>query len=196
LAATELMLGRTALGTRLKDARSVLRYLRGRADLDASRVGIWGDSFAAINPDGVLLDQSAGQQRGPQTIHEADPIGGLLALLTALYEDDIRGVAAHGGLISYRSVLQDRFCYVPLDVIVPGILESADLDDVVAALAPREVLLEGLVDGKNRTVAAADAAKELRAALNAYKREPSRLLIRDRAAEPGLAAWIAAELLR
>ena len=36
LAATELMLGRTALGVRLKDARSVLRYLRGRDDLDAA----------------------------------------------------------------------------------------------------------------------------------------------------------------
>ena len=77
LAATELMLGRTALGERLKDARSVLRYLRGRADLDASRVAVWGDSFAAVNPDGVLLDQSPGQQRGPQTIHEADPTGRL-----------------------------------------------------------------------------------------------------------------------
>jgi dienelactone hydrolase len=196
LAATELMLGRTALGERLKDSRSVLRYLRGRADLDASRVGIWGDSFAAVNPDGLLLDQSAGQQRGPQTIHEADPIGGLLALLTALYEDDIRGVAVHAGLISYRSVLRDRFSYVPLDAIVPGILEIADIADVVAALAPRAVVLEGLVDGRDRSVSAADASQELRAALTAYKREPSRLMVRDRASEPGLAGWIAAELLR
>ena len=196
LAATELMLGRTALGAKLKDARSVLRYLRGRPDLDASRVAVWGDSFAAVNPDGVLLDQSLGQQRGPQTLHEADPAGGLLALLTALYEDDIRRVAAQGGLISYRSVLRDRFCYVPLDAIVPGVLESADIGDVVAALAPRAVALEGLVDGRNRNVSAADASQELRAALTAYKREPSRLMIRGRADEPGLAAWIAAELLR
>ena len=194
LAATELMLGRTALGERLKDARSVLRYLRGRTDLDASRVAVWGESFAAVNPDGVLLDQSLGQQRGPQTIHEVDPTGGLLALLTALYDDGIRGVVAHGGLISYRSVLQDPFCYVPLDVVVPGILESADIPEVVAALAPRAVLLEGLVDGKDRTVAAAGAAKELRVALTAYREAPLRLMIRDHAAEPGLAAWIAAEL--
>ena len=194
LAATELMLGRTALGQRLKDARSILRYLRGRADLDASRVAVWGDSFAAVNPDGVMLDQSLGQRSGPQTIHEADPTGGLLALLTALYDDEIRGVAVRGGLISYRSVLQDRFCYVPLDAVVPGILESADIPDVVAALAPRAVLLEGLVDGKNRTVAAAGAATELRAAVSGYREQPSRLIIRDHAAEPGLAAWIAAAL--
>jgi hypothetical protein len=37
-----------------------------------------------------MLEQSLGQQRGPQTIYEADPTGGLLALFTALY--DIRSV--------------------------------------------------------------------------------------------------------
>ena len=83
---------------------------------------------------------------------------------------------------------------MPLDVVVPGILESADIPDVVAALAPRAVLLEGSVDGKDRTVTAAGAAKELRPALTAYRESPSRLIIRDHAAEPGVAAWIAAEL--
>ncbi len=196
LAATDLMLGHTTLGDRLKDARSVLRYLRGRADLDPSDVAVWGDSFTAVNPNGVLLDQSMGQQHGPQTIYEADAMGGLLALLTSLYDDEVLAVAVRGGLISYRSVLQDRFCYVPLDVIVPGILESADLVDVVAALAPRAVFLEGLVDGKNRTVSLAGATKEFHAAITAYREAPSRLILRDHAAEPGLAAWIPAKLSR
>ena len=204
LSATDLMLGHTALGDRLKDARSVMRYLRGRADLDAGHVAVWGDSFAVVNPNGVLLDQSMGQQHGPQTIYEADAMGGLLALLTSLYDDEVLAVAARSGLISYRSVLQDRFCYVPLDIIVPGILESADLVDVVAALAPRAVLLEGLVDGKDRTVSLAGATTELHAAIAAYTGAPSRLIIRDNArdhvrdhaAEPGLAAWIAATLSR
>jgi hypothetical protein len=194
LAATELMLGRTALGQRLKDANSVLRYLRGRNDLDAGSVAVWGDSFAAVNPDGGMLDQNPGQQRGPQVIHEADPTGSLLALLTALYDVEIRAVASHGGLLSYRSVLRDPFSYVPLDVIVPGILESADIPDLVAALAPRAVLLEGLVDGRDRKVAAGSAANEFRPALTAYKGAPSRLTIRDHAAEPDLPAWLAAQL--
>jgi hypothetical protein len=194
LAATELMLGRTALGERLKDARSVLRYLRGRPDLDASRVAVWGESFAEVNPEGMLLDQSLGQKPGPQTIHEADPTGSLLALLLAFYEDGVRAVAARGGLISYRSVLQDRFCYVPLDAIVPGILASADIVDVVAALAPRPVLLERFVDGKDRAVAAERTANELRIAVSAYSPEPRRLLIRDGSAEPEFAGWLAAAL--
>jgi hypothetical protein len=195
LAATELMLGRTAVGLRLKDARSVLRYLRGRSDLDGGRIAIWADSFAEVNPNGLaLLDQSLRQQRGPQTIHEADPMGGLLALLTALYDDSVQSVGVRGGLLSYRSVLRDPFCYVPLDAIVPGILESADIPDILAALAPRPVLLEGLVDGKDRRVTADGAANDLRAAVTAYREAPSHLIIRDHAAEPGIAAWIAAAL--
>jgi dienelactone hydrolase len=196
LAATELMLGRTALGARLKDARSVLRYLRGRADLDPSRIALWGESFAALNEQPILLDQNPGQRPGPQTIHEADPKGSLLALFTALYDDEVLAVALRGGLISYRSVLQDRFCYVPLDVIVPGILENADLADVVAALAPRAVLLESLADGKDRTVATDAAASQLGAVLTAYKGASSRLLIRGHAAEREFAAWIATQLSR
>jgi hypothetical protein len=84
LAATELMLGQTALGGRLKDTRTILRYLSGRADLDPKRVALWGDSFAAPNSQTHLLDQSVEQQPGPQQIRQAEPLGSLLALLGAL----------------------------------------------------------------------------------------------------------------
>ena len=46
LAATHLMLGDTAMGARLKDARTILRYLATRADIDTKRTVLWGDSFA------------------------------------------------------------------------------------------------------------------------------------------------------
>lgn len=152
LAGTELMLGNTALGARLKDARAVVRYLSARADLDPKKLIVWGDSFAAVNPGGLLLDQSVKQQPGPQTIHEADPLGSLLALLTTLYEDDVRAVATRGGLDLYLSVLRDRFCYVPLDVIVPDLLATADIPDIAAALAPRAVRIEAPVSGRNQRV--------------------------------------------
>ena len=87
-------------------------------------------------------------------------------------------------------MLQDRFCYVPQDVVVPGILETADVGDIVSALAPRAVLLEGLVDGRNRRSTAAEAGAQLQAASGA------RLLVREEAAEPRLAAWITGQLSR
>ncbi|MFB3828418.1 MAG: acetylxylan esterase [Bryobacteraceae bacterium] len=194
LAATELMLGNTALGARLKDARTVVRYLGGRGDLDSGRLAVWGDSFADLNPAGPMLDQSDNQRQGPQVIRRADPLGAVLALLTALYEPGVRAVAARGGLVSFLSVLRDRFCYVPLDVIVPGVLEAGDMADIVAALAPRGVLLERLVDGRNRAVGSAERSVELRVALDGYRNAPSQLTVREDAAGPELTAWLAARL--
>jgi hypothetical protein len=188
-AATELMLGETALGGRLKDARTVVRYLARRGDLDAQRLLIWGDSSAGVNPRGMTLDQSIFQQQGvPQAIRQAEPAGALLALLTALYEDGVRAVAARGGLLSYQSVLRDRFCYVPLDSIVPGILETADTADLVSALAPRGVLLARLVDGRNRAATPEEANREYRMALGGH------LTIRDDIPDAELARWIGAQV--
>jgi hypothetical protein len=34
--------------------------------------------------------------------------------------------------------------------IVPGLLDAADIPDVIASLAPRPVLADGSVDGRNR----------------------------------------------
>ena len=152
LAATEFMLGRTLLGARLKDARAVYRYLAGREDIDATRIATWGDSFAATNVRRMLLNQSASQQPGSRPIHQAEPLGALRAMLTAFYEDGVKAVAARRGLVSYLSVLSDRFTYVPQDVIVPGILKAIDISDVRASLAPRPVLVEESVDGRNCAV--------------------------------------------
>ena len=196
LAATELMLGNTALGARLKDARAVARYLSHRTDIDPQRIVIWGDSFAPANPRDLVLDRSvllepSRQEPGPQIIYQTQPLGGLLALLTALYEDNVRAVAVRGGLVSYLSVLKDRFCYVPQDVVVPGVLESADLADVIAALSPRAVLLEGLVDGRNRLLSSDEVEGELAVARKAYQGTPSNLVVREQNDEPGFAAWLA-----
>jgi hypothetical protein len=196
LAATELMLGATALGQRLKDARTVVHYLMNRDDIDSKQLLLWGDSFAATNPREGLLDQSVGQQSGPQLIQQPDPLGSLLALLTALYEDDVRAVAARGGLVSYLSVLQDRFSYVPEDVIVPGILETADIGDIVAELAPRAVLLEGFVDARDRGLTEPELDLELRPGLGKAQSVPSRLLVRERSTSAGLADWLDGQLSR
>ena len=196
-AATELMLGETALGGRLKDARTVVRYLAARSDLDPKRLLIWGDSVAGVNPRGMMLDQSLYQhQAAGQEVRQADPAGALLALLTALYEDGVRAVAARGGLLSYGSVLQDRFCYVPLDSIVPGILELADTADLVSALAPRGVLLARLVDGRNRPATPEEANREYRMAVDAYHSAPAQLTIREDAPDAEVARWIGAQLTR
>ncbi len=200
LIATELMLGNTSLGSRVKDTRTVLHYLYARKDIDTQHVVLWGDSFAGVNPRDLVVDQSAllepgRQMTGPQTIQQAQPVGGLLALLTALYEDKVQAVAVNGGLVSLLSVLGDRFCYVPQDLVVPGILERGDVEDVIAALSPRPVLLAGLVDGRNRRLNPAELDEQLAVARAAYHGPTSKMEVREQTDETELAHWLARQAL-
>jgi hypothetical protein len=161
LAASELMLGNTLLGARLKDLRSVLSYVEARPEIDPRRIALWGDGLTPPNPDGMALDELPNWQIGPQIQQQSEPLGGLLALLGALYEANIHAVAVEGGLDSYLSILEDQFAYVPSDVIVPGILEAGDIGDVARALAPSPVLLENMRDGRNRVAGHAVEAPKL-----------------------------------
>ena len=186
LAATELMLGNTLLGARLKDARSVIAYLSARPDVN--RIALWGDSSAPANPERFLLDEFPQWQMGPQIQHQAEPLGGLLALLGALYEDGVKAVAVRRGLAAYLSVLDDAFAYVPGDIIVPGILEAGDIADIAAALAPRPLLLEALVDGRNRVLSEAALRSQLGPVYASYRSSTAHLRAGS-AEEADLAAW-------
>lgn len=185
LSATEWMFGKTSLGARLRDLRSVLRYLRTRTDLEASGVALWGDSFAPTNPPG-FTDALLGE--GPQP-HMSEPLGGLLALLGALFEDEVRAVIARGTLAGYRAVLRDRYCYVPHDALVPGALTLGDLDEVAAALAPQPLRLEALVDGRNVVVGEREARERFAITLRAYASSPDRLQFAPTRPDD-LAAWL------
>jgi hypothetical protein len=179
LAATELMMGGSLLGGRLRDVRTVLAYLAARPDLDGQRIALWGDSHAPGNPQRLLLDETPGWQMGPQIQHQAEPLGGLLALFAALYEERVKAVAVRRGLADFASILDDRFAYVPGDVIVPRMLEAGDLPDVAAAIAPRPMLFQGMRDCRNRAVPPPEIRKRYEGA----------------SVEAGsLAAWMAAVL--
>jgi dienelactone hydrolase len=152
IASTELMLGRTLLGLRIRDLRSVLHYLRGRPDLDPKRLALWGDSFAAVNAPDRRVDVPLDAD-GQPTI--AEPLGDLAALYGAALEKDIRAVYTRGGLQSYRSILNSPFIAVPYDVMLPGVLRNGDLPLVEEALGSRVLKLD-TVDGLNRRVKSAE----------------------------------------
>jgi hypothetical protein len=179
----------------LKDLRTVFAYLDSRHDLDSQRIGVWGHSFVPANPAHLLLDELPQWQVGPDTERQAEPLGGLLALLSALYEDRVRAVAVHSGLVSYLSILDNRFAYVPQDIIIPGILEMGDLPDVAAMLAPRPLFLEGLVDGRNRALPETLFQQQLQVVFEAYKKAGSAPpTIRVKQADESLVQWFLAHL--
>jgi hypothetical protein len=191
ISSTELMLGQTMLGSRLRDLRAVLRYLRTRGELDATRLALWGDSVSPVNT-APFEDVPETSDKWP---HDARPLGGLLALFGALFEDDVRAVLVRRGLVGFEAVLNSHFCYVPHDCIVPGALCAGDLCDVAAALAPRALRFESLVDGRNCVVEEAELRRALQPALQAYAGHAERLVLRPTVTEEA-GAWLAEQVNR
>jgi dienelactone hydrolase len=193
LAQREFDLARSLLGSRLKDLRTVFAYLRTRSELDRRRMAVWGDSFAPPNASPLFLDEIE-VESGPQIQYRADPTGGHLALLAGLYEPEIHAIAARGALAGYLTVLDDAFTYVPLDAIVLGILKAGDIADIAAAVAPRPLALEALVDGRNirlDTAAMNNALSETRRAYGGGE-SSKRLRISEQPGDMG--QWLTAAI--
>jgi hypothetical protein len=187
LSSAELMLGQTAIGARVRDLRSILRYLRTRPELDRRRVALWGDSFAASN----RRDQNlAVPLEVAESLPHAEPLGGLVVLLTALFEDETHAISARGGLAEFQSLLESPFILVPHDVIVPGAIAAGDLGVVAAALAPRPLQLAELVDGRNRALTAEEAAAALAQVKAAYGAEAAARVSLPESGTGPVANWL------
>lgn len=185
IAATELMLGRTLLGLRLGDLRSVLRYVQSQLEFDRERIGIWGDSFAPPNARNANIAVPLDANRQPRM---AEPLGGMLALFAGMFEKDVRCISADGGLISFATVFDSPFVNVPFDIVVPSATAVGDLDRVIEALAPRPLYLSGLVDGRNVRVPVQIA--ETRHRRGAYEKKRDLMhLSADRGKPDQFAAW-------
>lgn len=188
---TALMLGDPMVAARLRDLRSVLGYLRARGDLDTTRIALWGDSFAAANPPDRDFDVPRHMDDRPRW---SEPLGGLLALLGALYEDDVCAVYVRGGLSDFGSVVSEPFVYIPPDAVIPGVLTIGDVPDLAAALAPRPLRMDGLVDGFNRLRAAPELRDIYRPAQQDYSSAVAadRLVIHDTTTRP--AEWLLGQI--
>jgi len=165
-ASSEQMLGRTMLGARLRDLRGLIAHLRTRTDVNAARPALWGMSFAEANAADVELNVPHDAAKRPA---HSEPAGGLLALLGALYEDDVGAVLVTRGLTDFRSALDGAYCHLPYDAVVPGVLATGDLVDLLAALAPCSVRLADMVDARNCAVDAKALASMYAPAKEAWR---------------------------
>ena len=176
--ATCLMLGQTLLGGQMRDLRAVWRHVKRMPNIDTTSAIVAGGSGVAPLPqDAAFLypRRIDGRPAEPQ------PQGALLALLLALFEDDISAVWSRRGLVSFESALDSSFVQVPHESIVPDVLRECDLVDLVAALAPRHVTLEGLVDARGRLVSVSDARSVYSGAAERFRQAGAedRLQIRE-----------------
>jgi dienelactone hydrolase len=189
--ATEMMLGGTMVGARLRDLRSVLFWLRTHGRIDPQCIALWGDSFTPPLPaDATFQFPRRIDDRPP----ESDPMGSLVVLLAALEDEKVRAVYAHGGIVSYLSVLDSPFVQLPHDCVVPDVFHTGDLPELAASLAPRPVRLEGLVDGVHRIVTEDRLKATYARAMERYAqaRADQALAVRQERSSP--AAWFIEQL--
>jgi dienelactone hydrolase len=144
--ATALMLGDTQIAARLRDLNAVIASLKTRKDIDATRLGIWGESFTEPNEpdDSIAMPRNIdGRPR------QSEPLGSMVALLAPYFEPQIRAVSAGGGIAEFRSVLTSQFVLIPHDAVIPGLLKVTDLPGL-AASCPAKVRVDRVVDESNR----------------------------------------------
>lgn len=196
ISSTGLMTGQPILGGQLRDLRTVLSYLNSHPQLDGKRIALWGDTFTPPLEEDAVWKVPHGADDRPTPL---EPLGGMLALLGALYEDDVRAVFAHGSLASFTSTLSSPFCYLPHDAIVPGMLRSGDLTDLAATLSPRPLRLCVMVDGLNGPMARFPMEKAYEPTRSAYRaaKAEGMLTIEPNAPTPNdLARWFATHLAK
>jgi len=193
LSCGDQVLGQTLLGSRLRDLRSILLFLRTRSGL-SEKVSLWGDSLAPLNPP----ERSEVVPYGVDNPNvQAEPSAGLLVLLTALFEDNVNAVYARGTFASFRSLLESQFLYVPHDSVVPGALTVGDVADIAAALAPRPLLVECPMDGLNRALPSDTSAVAFAPASQAYRlANASRQFSLHVTGQDGSAMWLLDQIKR
>jgi hypothetical protein len=81
-------LGDSLIGRQLRDVRTAMAYLAARDDVDPARMGLWGEGLAEPNGragEPILFDEVPFRQTSPVPMRPAEPAGGMLAMMAALW---------------------------------------------------------------------------------------------------------------
>ena len=144
---TNSILGQPVLGSQLRDLSTVIGWLRIRPEIDAKKIGVWGDSFATVNPPESALAVPLDLE-GPSI---GEPGGAQLALLAGLFEETV-AVYASGGIAPDATIAGSPYLYLPHDAVIPAPAQvvGAVLPFVKAARIP--VRYCNTIDARNRAV--------------------------------------------
>ena len=164
---------------------AVLHYVRHRSDVDPKRIALWGDSVVPTNSANTNFSVPHRVDGWPQG---SEPLGGLLVLLGALLEDDIRAVYIAGGLASYHDVLTHFAVLIPHGSSVPVALTAGDLADLAASLAPMPLRIASPVDHLNCALSVADMQRTYAACVETYAGTGNALSFAQERSSP--ASWL------
>jgi len=153
---TALLVGKTMAGMRALDISRGVDVLTSRKEVDANQVYGYGKDEGAL------------------------PL-----LYAAVLDGKIRRVMLDGMLVSYESVVNSRVSRRILEGVAPGMLKYYDLQDLVAAMAPRDVWIVNGADPMGHELPASEVTNEYRRALEAFSQQGAAQAIHIRDRRPG-----------
>ena len=157
-------------------------YFRGDAFIEGTSYNVWfasmltGRSITGISAsDVVRLTRILNEYHGCDEVYAlAKGEMSTVLLHAAAFEPSISRVALLDPLSSYHSLVTTRY-YSPRFIhgAVPGMLESYDLPDLAASLAPRVLMLVNVIDGAGESDDQSEMDKDLSVIRNAYRQRAS-----------------------
>jgi hypothetical protein len=150
LSSSLMMTGDLRITGQLRDLQSVIAWLRKESSPALPRFLMWGDSPFNALP----ISTNFNLPRDDDSIlpMQPEPLGGLLALFSALFNDDVKVITIKGGLASYASTLKHHLVQIPHETLIPGIFNMGDISLLINALGSRTIFLDQMVDGLNLEV--------------------------------------------
>ena len=130
-AMTALHIGRPLVGMRMSDILRGVDLLSARPDVERTKIYGFGKDAGAI----PLLHAAALDER-------------------------IGKLALEGMLASYQTIIQQRIHRQIFEQVIPGVLRSYDLPDVIAAIAPRQVWIVNGVNALGQQMKLAELKKQ------------------------------------
>jgi len=153
---TALLVGKTMAGMRALDISRGVDLLTSRKEVDPNQVYGYGKDEGAL------------------------PL-----LYASVLDGRIRRVVLDGMLVSYESVVNSKVHRRILEGVAPGMLKSYDLQDLVAALAPRNVWIVSGTDPMGHELANSEVKVAYRRALEAFSQQGAAQAIHIKDRRPG-----------
>ena len=152
---TNLILGHPVLGGQLHDLRAVFRWLQTRDDLEGSRLGMWGDSFAKVNAADARIATPLDVE-GPAV---SEPVGDQLALFAGPFLGGVTAIHTRGG-VEIHTLFDGPYFAIPHDAVLTAARQIPDV--CVPLLKERKTPLRrsAVVDAQNRLLKKADEPLE------------------------------------
>jgi hypothetical protein len=146
-----MMTGDLRITGQLRNLQSVIAWLRKESSPAIPQFILCGNSPSNALP----ISTNFNLPRDDDSIlpMQPEPLGGLLALFSALFNDDVKAITIKGGLVSYASTLKHHLVQIPYETLIPGVFNMGDISLLINALGSRTIFLDQMVDGLNLEVA-------------------------------------------